>query len=384
MQSPSHPTARCSRRRLRRAARYSLGRSHRRAPRSFAGHSGAVVAAVFSPDGRTFYTASFPTGPSSPWTPAARADLDGRSPLRGVGRHVEHFRGRTRTAPSSPCRPRPQQRSPSSTRARSTPTGRTLTGPTGNMPLRRVQPRRRARRGDRGRPRGRIWNASTGARTRTVRVGPHGSDDVAFSPDGRELAVAEADDAVRLVSLRTGATRDLPSKGSPGDVDFSPDGKLLASASLDGTVTLWDVAAKSAVRSLSGPVAAYSVAVLARRKARRRGRQLRNGGPVGSRPRGTRRFSSDRTQRRRQLTGLLARRARAGNGRLRRQCRPLERVGAEADRRAFAERAERRIGLVLPGRQAAPRHARLRHRDAVERRSTRVGRRGRAPSRAAS
>lgn len=81
-------------------------------------------------------------------------------------------------------------------------------------------------------------NPATGA--------PYWLTGIAFSPDGKQLAVGSISGSVYMLDARTGKLeREL--QGHEGwvvirGVSFSPDGRLLASASLDGTVHLWNPA----------------------------------------------------------------------------------------------------------------------------------------------
>jgi WD40 repeat protein len=93
-------------------------------------------------------------------------------------------------------------------------------------------------------------------------VREQGQRAVALSPDGRTVAVGEADGAVRFVDLPTGAVRRASGRhgGPVTAARFTPDGALLVTASEDGDAIVWDVRARAAAETLSGH--AHGIAAL--------------------------------------------------------------------------------------------------------------------------
>lgn len=100
-----------------------------------------------------------------------------------------------------------------------------------------------------------IWTPTTGK----VLPGLHTSGGVsglAFSPDGRLLAVGTASGTVYLWDMATGklaATLLNPDSERVSSIAFSPDGKVLAVGSLTGQTELWDVASRRLVGTLVNP-----------------------------------------------------------------------------------------------------------------------------------
>jgi len=85
-----------------------------------------------------------------------------------------------------------------------------------------------------------------------------GSGPLAFSADGRLLAVARSDGRIGLWEPTRGRLH-LEIPGRPGGVnalDFSSDGRRLAAADSDGTTRIWNVEAGRLIRKLLGHEAA--------------------------------------------------------------------------------------------------------------------------------
>jgi WD40 repeat protein/DNA-binding SARP family transcriptional activator len=222
------------------------------------GHSASVRAAAFSPDGRTLYTASF-DGSVIAW------DVSGTRRLGQPFQFTSRAGGVSTWSDVRPdgslfaLSPGPNRVTLWHSRTRS-PIGAALRGPVGN-----VQGLAFSRDGSLvaavGTRKAVVWNVRSRRIVKILSAGEHGAAGIAFSPDGRTLAIGQSDGVDALYELRTGKkTAELRGKGSTVDVDFSPDGKLLASASLTGTATLWDVATRRRVFDLSGAaVAAFAV-----------------------------------------------------------------------------------------------------------------------------
>ncbi len=123
-----------------------------------------------------------------------------------------------------------------------------------------------------------IWNAKT-QKVNWVHKIDRGMSAVAFSPDGKTLAVGSFTENCILMDADTGKVQaTLPGHGeSARSLAFTPDGQILAVGSYDQTIRLWDWRARKVTQTLEGQNdKVYSLAFL------RGGKILASGGSSSS------------------------------------------------------------------------------------------------------
>ena len=106
-----------------------------------------------------------------------------------------------------------------------------------------------------------LWDAVTGARkTSFMTISNSVVSIIAFSPDGKTIATESDGNTIRLWDVAT-ATHKATLQGHTNSVNsltFSPDGRTLASSSWDYTIRLWDTTAVAHKATLSAPHIRYA------------------------------------------------------------------------------------------------------------------------------
>jgi WD40 repeat protein/type II secretory pathway predicted ATPase ExeA len=240
--------------------------------RTLRGHTGAVFAVAFAPDGRTLATASFDRTVRL-W------DVSDRSRPRPLGQpltgHTNEVYGvafapdgRTLATASVD---RTVRLWDVSDRDRPHPLGQPLTGHTKWVYAVAFAPDGRTLATASADRTVRLWEVSDRSRPRPLGQPLTGHTNevygVAFAPDGRTLATASADRTARLWDV---SDRDRPHPlGQPltghtnevNGVAFAPDGRTLATTSADRTGRLWDVSDRDRPRPLGQPLTGHTLPV---------------------------------------------------------------------------------------------------------------------------
>lgn len=97
-----------------------------------------------------------------------------------------------------------------------------------------------------------VWEIPSGEELFSVEAPPGSVGHVAFSPDGRLLALAGFLEIVVWDVARTEEVQRIPTPWGAGEVVFSPDGAFLAATTEKGVVRLWEVASGVEIWSVSG------------------------------------------------------------------------------------------------------------------------------------
>jgi WD40 repeat protein len=226
---------------------------------TFTGHAGAAVAPVFSPDGRTLYTASHDGGVIA-WdvrgdrrlgrpfrfSPAVAGSAGPQRPGGGAGAIAA-------SPDSSLFVTSPGPNLVTIWRASTMEPLATLRGPCGGTQsvVFSHDGRLIAATGDGATL---VWNVRTHKIEHVLRPERKtGNVGVNFSADDRVVGTAGGDGRVRLYDTRTGrriASLPTPHNSTLQDLDFSSDGRWLAAAGLGEKVFIWNLRARSLQRAI--------------------------------------------------------------------------------------------------------------------------------------
>jgi len=100
----------------------------------------------------------------------------------------------------------------------------------------------------------RIWDAASGTALRSLTGHSDEVRSAAWSPDGKQIVTASADGTARIWDAASGtALRSLTGHSElVSSAAWSPDGKQIVTASADGSARIWDAASGAQLRLLEG------------------------------------------------------------------------------------------------------------------------------------
>jgi WD40 repeat protein len=113
--------------------------------------------------------------------------------------------------------------------------------------------------GNQGTPK--LWETSTGDLiAKSIVRSKYGYASLAFSPDGKTLALSTPDDngnlsvVIRLFDVKTGKLKQTLVASGPQHrpITFSPDGLILATSGFDNEIKLWSLGTGRVLRTLTG------------------------------------------------------------------------------------------------------------------------------------
>ncbi|MBI4683313.1 MAG: caspase family protein [Nitrospirae bacterium] len=99
-----------------------------------------------------------------------------------------------------------------------------------------------------------LWDAQTGSKLNTLKGHQETVISVAFSPDGQILASGSYDKTIALWNIAKGEKINTltDNKNYVQAVAFSPDGKILVSGNKNKTINIWDAQTGNKMKTLSG------------------------------------------------------------------------------------------------------------------------------------
>lgn len=97
-----------------------------------------------------------------------------------------------------------------------------------------------------------LWDPATGSLIKTIGERKQMVQGIAFDSDGRDIAICENNNTIKVVRIDDGKTTLTIKESSPAScITFSPNGKYIVTGN-DDVITLWGAANGKQVRTLKG------------------------------------------------------------------------------------------------------------------------------------